>query len=162
MTVTMIDSPARLQSFFDDIAADFSRLNFLPLMREELGLLADAHDYYFQTSTGPDGNRWQENATATIEAKGHSRVLRGHPKNKFRLSQSLTRKTATADAIREVIKTDVETIAVFGTNVEYSRYHNEPDGRLPWRPHIGIPGSYFDRFCGRVMDAAITLLKGAA
>ena len=133
-------------------------------MREELGQLAIAHQFYFQLQVGPDGNRWAANAPSTIEAKGHDVVLRGKPSNRQRLSRSLTRKSAGPDAVREVIQVGDNVYAVFGTEVEYSKYHDNPDGRLPFRPHIGVNTKYIERFETRVMNHAMKHLvkRGAA
>jgi hypothetical protein len=160
MTTTIIRGERGIQPFLDDIAADFVRTPFVPFMRGELADLATAHDFYFQLQVGPDGNRWPENADSTIAAKEHDVVLRGHPKNRQRLMRSLTRKSPSADAVRDVIQIGDNIYCVFGTNVEYSQYHNDfaGGGKLPFRPHVGVPPQYFDRFCGRAMDHALAHL----
>ena len=154
----MIEGAENVHKFFDELGADFTRIPFTEFLRDEMKNLADAHSYYFLSQAGPDGVAWQENAPSTIARKGHDNILHGHPSNNFRLSKSLSRKTADADAVREVIKVADTTYGVFGTNVPYSKHHEVIGGRLPLRRHLGVPESYLDRFADRTIDHAIRWL----
>lgn len=145
---------SQLQDVYDAISEDFNSVDYADWLNNELDRMADLHKGFFQAQTGPDGAAWKPNAPATIKRKGHSRVLRGHPKNNFRLSRSLTHKarSSSGDAIREAIQEqDGVAYLGFGSDVEYSRYNAN-------RPHVGINDQHLTGMVERVADHVIKQL----
>lgn len=187
MKTVVLDKPEDLQKVFDGMAADFEAIDFEEAMKAELGYLADLHKSYFDSSTGPDGQAWGANAPSTIEAKGHSVILRGRQGTRqqnikatrrrpsvhfsrgkniagFRLATSLTTKTEQSfgDSIREAVRTDNGAMLTFGSGVEYAgdERAGRPTNYAPQgRPHIGMTAKYLDEATGRVADFTMEQLK---
>lgn len=158
MTKTMVlDGIEAFPQIMAAVVEDIDRGSDVELLNDELMRLSDRHKMYFDSSTGPDGAGWKENARSTIQQKKHSRILFGIPRNGFRLSTSLTAKATQSfgDAIREAIQ-EQPGIAylAFGTSVEYSQYNNN-------RPHVGIDSVYLDGMTERAADYRLKQLVAA-
>ena len=149
-----LDSIEDLQELFDGIQEDFEAINYTDYMVAEQHLMAELHEGYFQREAGPDGVAWPKNAPRTIREKGHSRILRGKPSNRYRLSRSLTeRATQTVDeAVREAIQTDTGGWMTFGSLVPYGPFHDRDRGRIPARRHVGINDEHLDGMTERAAD----------
>ena len=156
-TTYQLTSHDELQDVYDALAEDIDGLDYQDFMADELVRIADLHRTFFQRETGPDGVAWPKNAPSTIKAKGHSRILRGHPSNHYRLSRSLTERSTrtTGDAIREMAQTDTAAYMSFGTSVEYSHLHDETRGRIPARRHVGLTDAHVSGMVERVADHII-------
>lgn len=152
-----LDSVSDLQDVYDSVAEDLNETDYASWMADELVRMSDLHKGYFQKQTGPDGAAWPRNAPSTIRRKGHSRIMRGHPKNNYRLSRSLTERatSTTGDAVREMIQTDSAAHIAFGTTVEYSMHHDQARGNIPARRHVGINDRHLDGMVNRVADHII-------
>ena len=153
MTQTItVNSQAEVQNVVDGVVEQFYSLDYTEMLTHELDLIADLHRTYFATERGPDGATWKRNAPSTIKKKGHSLVLRGERKNRFRLSTSLmlTGKPG-GDAIREAFSTGNGSYMVFGTEVPYSTYNED-------RPHVGLTMRFVDQMVEAVADYAVAQL----
>lgn len=173
-----IDSIADLPEVFASVDEDFEMIEFQPFMEGELDKIADFERSLFDRQVSPDGSAWAPNAPSTIAAKGHSNVLRGIRGQKpskrkgvrraqkfgrFRLSNSLTLKSkqSTDDAIREAVSDAKGAALSFGTDVEYSVYHDRGTSMFPARQHVGINDSFLDDMAERCLDYAVKqLVKG--
>ena len=173
-----IDSIADLPEVFTSVDEDFGLIEFEPFMEGELDKIADFERSLFDRQVSPDGSGWAPNAPSTIEAKGHSNVLRGirGPRpakregvrstqkfGRFRLSNSLTlkSKSSTGDATREAVETASGAWLAFGTTVPYSVYHDHGSSSFPARQHVGINDAFLDGMTERCLDYAIKqLAKG--
>jgi hypothetical protein len=145
---------SQLQDVYDAISEDFDSVDYADWLNDELVRMADLHKTFFASQTDPGGAAWKPNAPATIKAKGHKRILRGHPKNNYRLSRSLTQKsrTSTGDAIREGInEQDGRAMLRFGTDVPYSVYNEN-------RRHVGINEQHLQGMVERVADHVVQQL----
>lgn len=154
MQTFLLHSYDELQDVYDSVTEDFNSVDYADWLNNELDRLADLHKGFFQAQAGPDGAAWKNNAPATIKKKGHSRILRGHPKNNYRLSRSLMQKshTSTGDAIREAINEGGGRAHLgFGTDVPYAVYNEN-------RPHVGINEQHLQGMVERVADHVVQQL----
>ena len=87
---------------------------------------------YFESETDPNGTAWPELAQSTIDAKGHDTILVETNK----LKSSLIGETG--DSVKEVVQEGKNAGATWGTSVEYARFHQAKDGRLPQRAMVGL------------------------
>lgn len=160
-TTYHLTSHDQIQDVYDALAEDINATDYQDWMGSELVRMADLHRSFFQRETGPDGARWKPNTPATIKAKGHGRVLRGHPDNTYRMSRSLTDRTTrtTGDAIREMAQTDTAAYMSFGTSVEYSARHDVGGARLPIRRHVGLTDEHVNDMVERLGDEIIKQLQ---
>jgi phage gpG-like protein len=164
-TTYQLKSHAELQEVYDAIAEDIDTVDKHDWMVDRLVKMADLHRKFFSEQTGPDGVAWAKNAPYTIKRKGHSRILRGHPSNNFRLSRSLSERASatTGDAIREIAQTDSADYMSFGTHVEYSAIH-DTDHRtstgafVPARRHVGLTDQHVNELVNSLADFIITEL----
>lgn len=140
------------------VEEDFRDIDWIPYLQKELLELSNTATGMFASSQTPDGVPWKPNAPRTIREKGHARILRGKPANKYRLSRSLTQKAGGGDAIREAIQTASGAVLGFGTAVEYALYNDQGTNRIPARPHIGINEKHLDGMVERVADYAVAQL----
>lgn len=176
-----LDSLDELQDLYDGVAEDFADIEYRPFLEGELDKIANLEREYFDRQVSPDGAAWAANAPRTIEQKGHDKVLRGvrggirksARKNhgaklarrfrQFRLSNSLTlkSKSSTGDAIREATDTTNGGWLAFGTEVEYSAFHDQGNSRVPARPHVGVNDRYLDAATERCADYTLKKLVEA-
>jgi phage gpG-like protein len=165
-TTYQLKSHDELQEVYDALAEDIYSTDYHDWLLDELLRMTELHKTYFNRQAGPDGAKWAKNAPSTIRQKGHSKVLRGHPSNNFRLSRSLTElhSQSTGDAIREITQEgDGEARLKFGTFVEYSGFHDRDrlSGRgniIPARPHVGLTEQHVNGMINRLADHIITEL----
>jgi hypothetical protein len=175
-----VDNQNELQGVFDGIGKQFEDIEYEQALQSELTFLAELHKSFFDASTGPDGQPWAANAPRTIQAKGHSVILRGRRGSRqknikatkrrpsvgfsrakgiagFRLATSLTAKTTQShgDAIREAVETPNGAALRFGTSVEYAGYNQDGTSRAPARPHVGFTPEYIDNACNRLADFTV-------
>lgn len=161
MRTYTLNSFDQLQDVYDAVAEDLNTTDYADWMVDELIRMAAFHRGLFQKSQSPTGEQWARNAPSTIRRKGHSRILRGHPDNKYRLSRSLTERStrSTGDAIREMIQEqDGRAYLAFGTAVEYSARHDQTRGRVPARRHVGINEQHLDGMVNRLADHIVNEL----
>lgn len=154
MQTFVLKSYDQLQDVYDSVTEDFNSVDYAGWLNDELNRMADLHQKFFQSQTGPNGAPWKPNAASTIKRKGHRRILRGHPKNNYRLSRSLTQRShsSTGDAIREGInERDGVAHLKFGTDVYYSIYNQN-------RPHVGINEQHLTGMVERVADHVVKQL----
>lgn len=163
----VLNSFGEVRGLIESVVADFRGIKLLPYMQGELGHMADLHQGYFSSGSGPGGSKWGKNAPSTVRAKGHGRVLFGIPSRGHRLSRSLTQKAnqTTDDAIREAIEVAGGGMMTFGSLVEYAgdTRAGRPTSYAPeGRPHVGLNDKYLDAATERLADAALQQLKAAA
>jgi phage gpG-like protein len=157
-TTYTLRSHDELQEVYDALAEDIDTLDYHDWMVDRLVKMAELHSGFFRSQSGPDGQPWAKNAPRTIKQKGHSRILRGHPSNNYRLSRSLTERATgtTGDAIREIAQTDTAAYMSFGTAVEYSAIHdtNHTLGNafVPARRHVGLTDQHVNELVDSLAD----------
>jgi hypothetical protein len=151
-TTQIIESQTDLNRLFDSVVEDFRALSFQQLFITEQQMLAELHQGYFLSATGPDGSKWPPLATSTIERKGHNTIL----VDTGRLVGSLNKGTGGGDAIRETVDEFAGAGAgySYGTAVPYSMFHDQGLGQKQ-RQHIGINDNYFAGIVDRSMDFAL-------
>jgi len=128
------------------VVVDLRNIDMMPFLEDTIGKLETLHDNYFQSATGPGNRVWPELAPSTIARKGHAEIL----VDTGRLKSSLTSRTA--DSIRDAFQEEGHAWIHFGTEVEYSHYHDEDALRLPQRPHVGLSEPDLDGIAGQVLD----------
>jgi len=149
-----------LQALYDDIALQFEEMDYVPFLYEELPRLEAFHRERFATQTDATGAAWKKNAPRTIKRKGHTRILRGIPKEGHRLSKSLTQRLrhSTEDAVREVVQTDSFAGLSFGTTRPYHAQNQDGTARIPARPHLGMNEKFVDGVATRAVDYCLAEL----
>lgn len=145
-----IDNPSE---FLENLAESVARVtegDYTPVFRKVMVDLEEYHDFYFQEEISFEGQKWQELAPLTIEAKGHDTIL----VDTGRLKASLIGDTG--DSIREIVGEANTPGFRFGTSVEYAIYHQvgtkQYGGNLPARPMVGVPEAAVEKIFEDVQD----------
>ena len=86
-----------LQMMAREMLSDYLRIRPVPVLKGTLKKLEQLHKNYFESETGPGGNKWAPNSAATIARKGHGDVLQ----DTLKLMKALT-QTGAPGALREV------------------------------------------------------------
>lgn len=158
-----LSSIEEVEGLIGGVVDQFLGIDYTRALQDESNNLADLHNEYFATETGPDGKGWPKNAPRTIARKGHGRVLRGIPTNRHRLSRSLSeRGSGTEDSLRTIVRTATGGAMRWGTYVEYSAAHDEDrwshGSVIPARRHVGMTVGFVDDVVERVADYVIEKL----
>lgn len=141
----VIENEADWNNFWGNLEEDFDAINLTGLLHDWVDPLRDLHAAYFASETTPDGTAWPELSQATIDRKGHDTIL----VDTGRLRESLT--GGSSDSILDIYDEGTNKGLVFGTEVEYSQYHN------PARAHVGINEKTLDQLAEEVVDEALEL-----
>jgi phage gpG-like protein len=143
-----------LTDWINEKLSDLADLDYTDFFEDQLTALEELHQTYFETETDPDGNAWKPLAPSTIAKKGHDRILI----ETGALNNSLVLRNAEG-AVREVTEDSIR----FGTDIEYSQYHQQGARRrqrrtatgrfasgfifgLPQRKHVGLTDEFWDNF----------------
>ena len=153
MAEIVVHNAEELQREVARVWIDIKAINMRPFLDGLLDNLETLHDNYFQSETGPGPSRWPELAPSTIARKGHAEIL----VDTGRLQASLVGKTA--DSVREAFQENEHAWVHFGTDVEYSQYHDENAQRLPKRPHVGLSEPDIDGIAKQVLDYQVEELQ---
>lgn len=123
----------------NELAKIIDKLDNPSLLMQKVGdYLLNKANARFISLNGVDGNRWKENAPATIKQKGHKIMLTGklYPPKPIRLRNSLR---------VELSRMGIE----LGTVLDYAKFNNEGTDRIPKREFLGVNHSvdtgYFDK-----------------
>lgn len=145
------------QSDLDAVYAGLSRawneIRYRTLLIDELRNLERQHKKYFDTETGPDGSKWPPLKDRTVIRKGHEKIL----VDTGALRRSLV--STHSSGVRIVIDEPAGRTLSFGTDVEYSVFHDTAKGNRPARRHVGVKPEYVNGFGERVIDFALEELK---
>jgi hypothetical protein len=141
---TIIENQSDLNRLFAGVVEDFRALSFQQLIMGEFQLMAEMHQQYFLSATGPGGSKWPPLAASTIERKGHDTIL----VDEGDLVGSLNSASGGGNSIRETVDEWDGAGAgfSFGTGVPYSKYHTDR------RPHVGVDDNYFGGLVDRSLD----------
>lgn len=101
----------------------------------------------FETSTGPDGTRWEENAESTLlgymksKTKGSLLTKRGN--TKASAVKALARKRPLIGETKQLstkisYRLDGDTTLLVGSPLIYASTHQFGRGHIPARPFLGI------------------------
>lgn len=148
MQTTIIKTQADMNRLIAGLLAAFARMKWESFMQAELRLMEAAHGGYWLRQAGPSGAPWPALAASTIRRKGHATILL----DKGPLRDSLTMPYG--GGIRITVDQWPLARMHFGTDVPYSRYHNEGGGRLPQREHVGLTLPHFEAMIPRAVDHA--------
>lgn len=146
--------PQLVGALWQDMENGFLKETYMEELTGYLGDLEDVHQAYFDNEAGPSGSKWPVLAESTIKKKGHDRILI----DTTELHTSLTSNSTSAVRIAETTG-GTTSILSFGTSVEYSAFHNEEDGPLPQREHVGINDGTLQPLLNEVADKTVEALK---
>ena len=149
-----------LQMMAREMLSDYLRIRPVPVLKGTLKKLEQLHKNYFESETGPGGNKWAPNSAATIARKGHGDVLQAT----LKLMKALT-QTGAPGALREVFDEGPNAGLTFGVDdneIPYWKYHDTPGGNLPWRPHIGMVEPELEVIAKDLLNHQIEGMKNAA
>ncbi len=158
MTTAIITNERELNQFFADVQHDFEAIDYVPVLQQELELMADLHDRFWGTNTGPDGSVWPPLAPSTVQRKGFSRIL----VETGALEASLTSRGKPPNSIRDIVENNHGAEAFFGTYVPYSGYHDTATAHRPARVHVGLTDQFVDRSAEHAVDYALEQLRKGA
>ena len=139
---------------------DYLQIRPVPVLKGTLKKLEQLHKNYFESETGPGGNKWAPNSAATIARKGHGDVLQ----DTLKLMKALT-QTGAPGALREVFDEGPNAGLTFGVDdneIPYWKYHDTPGGSLPWRPHIGMVEPELNAIAEDLINHKLEGMKNAA
>lgn len=149
----VIDDPKKLKeslkAIFDDIKDRFLDVDFTEQMEDAQELLIDKHRQHFDGWHDPTGLPWRPLSPITIRRKGHDTPL----VDSGRLKASVL-EVDHPDHAREI---DDRSL-IFGSYVEYGRFHQDGTGRIPQREFAGMDSNTADEIVGSVADACVTAL----
>lgn len=148
-----IDGEAGWNQFWASLGDEWQQLNMVPVLQDELEPIERLHEDYFFDARGPGGEMWAPLAPSTIAAKGSSVIMI----DSGRLLASLTQSGP--DAIRLVQGGNGSFELVFGTDVTYSVFHDEPTANRPARQHVGWNDESLDEVTFHVLDGAIEAMS---
>lgn len=112
--------------------------------------LAEQHAGMFAGEFDSNLEDWAPLAKATIDRKGHDRIL----VETGALRESLVH-VGGAGNIHDVMPRGM----LFGTEIEYAVFHQEGTRRMPARPPVGVSEETLDKFVERIADSAVEKLK---
>lgn len=153
MTV-VLNGMAELQDYVAGYGERFLGLRFEPYLRDVMVDLEQLHRQRFAAEQTPDGSPWPELSPATVERKGHDKILW----ETGRLLDSLGIETA--DSVREVVEEPAGVGLTYGTSVPYGRYHQLGEG-VPLRVFFGVTEDEIKSMAERAGEhAAASLVLG--
>lgn len=144
-----VEGIAALGGIFVEIEQQFQNADYSKTLEPFLKVFEGTHAAGFASQSNPVGSKWKPLAPSTIKRKGHGIILY----ETGRLKASLT--GASGDAVRAVSHRGL----LFGTQVEYSIFHQMGGGRLPQREHVGINDETCQGVVDAIADAVVETLK---
>jgi phage gpG-like protein len=143
-----------LGQVFDEIAIGYQEADYTAPLAHSLLTLQDQHQVMYDSGQDSNGSAWEPLAPSTVARKGHDTIL----VDTNRMKASLV--SPTGDSIRDVVSENGMAGAVFGTDVEYARFHVAGTSRMPARPPVGISEKTIDQVQNEVADHTVASMMG--
>jgi len=150
MITELLDDVAELGGIFLDLSQRFDKLEYTEQLQEFNKDVAAGEQAAFAGERSPGGESWPELSPVTIARKGHDRILY----ETGRLEASLVSVGGPGN-IHEI----GERGSLFGTDAEYSLYHQLGGGRLPRREHVGTDSATVDDLADAIAEHVVESLK---
>ena len=146
--MTAVDTTA-FDAVSNDLATVVQDCDYQPMLEEFQQVIAQGEEDAFRAQSTPGGEPWAPLAEVTIIRKGHDKIL--------------IETAALAASLVDVggpgnINMTMSHGLIFGTDVDYTIFHETGTSKMPARPVVGMSDQTLDELCERVAQTTIDSL----
>ncbi len=143
------NSSGDFDSLLVELSSVVANADYEPVLQDFQQDLAQGEAEAFQSEHEPGGSPWLPLKPSTMKRKHHAGILFD--------TGALMASLITVGGPGNVHETNPRGL-LFGTDVEYSIFHQEGTAKMPARPHVGTTEDVVDRLMNRIADDVVKQL----